>query len=642
MPNGNKEMYFHHIGGVFLQADTFTRFLRDRLGPENVLFVSGTDSYGSPAFEQHRQLVASGAFDGSVEDFARMNHDKQKAALDAYGVAIDLFASSAVGRAGALHAEFTGAFIRRLYHYGYLTKMSTMQFYDTARHTFLNGRQVLGRCPVCGEKGYADECAYGHQYLPEQLVEPVSTVSGNRPEMREAVNWYLRLTDFRDLLKKWVDSFRELPTTRPFAASVVDEFLEPPVLRIKKEHIAPIEAIADALPPFRFESGTNNGNMVLVFDSLEERETACKRLSERHIRYRTGKTLVPFRLTGNIPWGVPAPDLEGPEDRTVWVWPESLLAPISFTMACLEASGKDTNGWKDWWCAEDSQVYQFLGVDNLYFYGPAEMAMFMGWNSSEPKAETGDEELRLPALIVNNHLLFMNKKSASSDEVKPPTALELLAHYTPEQLRAHFLGLGLGLRSVSFQPKALDTESETAAADPVLKEGNLLTNVFNRFARTCFYTAQKYYDGRIPAGEIGAEVLAEAASAILEYERLMHRAELHLVMALLDTYIRSQNKYASRWMREAELNNDEPLRKSALLNMFYMLKTAAVLVHPIAPEGTERIAEYLRLDRPLWSWDTIFEPLGFFINDPAAHRLKYLEPRTDFFKKHPSQLSSDN
>ena len=30
-----------------------------------------------------------------------------------------------------------------------------------------------------------------------------------------------------------------------------------------------------------------------------------------------------------------------------------------------------------------------------------------------------------------------------------------------------------------------------------LKEGTLLTNVFNRFARSCFYTAAKYCDGSV-------------------------------------------------------------------------------------------------------------------------------------------------
>ncbi|NLT28828.1 MAG: class I tRNA ligase family protein, partial [Dehalococcoidales bacterium] len=47
MPYGEKELYFHHIGGYFLHADIFARFLRDRIGAENVLFVSGADCYGA-------------------------------------------------------------------------------------------------------------------------------------------------------------------------------------------------------------------------------------------------------------------------------------------------------------------------------------------------------------------------------------------------------------------------------------------------------------------------------------------------------------------------------------------------------------------------------------------------------------------
>lgn len=410
------------------------------------------------------------------------------------------------------------------------------------------------------------------------------------------------------------------------------------MLYIKAAQMTEVEALVGQLPSYYRRQDTDKGGVVLVFDTLEDREKACGILSARGIRYRTGKTLVPFRLTGNIDWGVPAPVLEGLCGLTVWVWPESLWAPISFTMAYLEKTGKDKDGWKDWWCARDARVYQFIGVDNVYFYALAEMAMFMGWNSTEPGASGGDGDLQLPELIVNNHLLFLNKKASSSDRVKPPMALELLDHYTAEQLRAHFLSLGLGLRSVSFQPKAFDPAADSAAADPVLKEGNLLTNVFNRFARTCFYTAQKYYDGKIPIGEVSGEVLLDSEKTILEYEKLMHACRFHLVMALMDTYIRSLNKYASKRMREADAASDGNMRKSVMINMFHMLKTAVVLMHPIAPEGTELIADYLNLDGSIWSWETIFEPVYHFMRDPESHRLKHLEPRTDFFKKHPSQL----
>ena len=77
MPYGNKELHFGHIGGVFIHADIFTRFLKDRIGPENVIFVSGTDCFGSPIVEYHRQKVEAGTFTGSLEDFVMANHRHQ-------------------------------------------------------------------------------------------------------------------------------------------------------------------------------------------------------------------------------------------------------------------------------------------------------------------------------------------------------------------------------------------------------------------------------------------------------------------------------------------------------------------------------------------------------------------------------------
>ena len=60
MPYGNKSLHFGHIGGVFIHADVFARFLRDRIGSENVIFVSGTDCYGSPIVEHHRKITVEG------------------------------------------------------------------------------------------------------------------------------------------------------------------------------------------------------------------------------------------------------------------------------------------------------------------------------------------------------------------------------------------------------------------------------------------------------------------------------------------------------------------------------------------------------------------------------------------------------
>ena len=94
MPYGNKNLHFGHIGGVFVPADFFARFLRDRIGAENVIFVSGTDCYGSPIAEGYRKKVENEGYTGTIEDYVRVNHESQKAALDAYGISLDLFAGS--------------------------------------------------------------------------------------------------------------------------------------------------------------------------------------------------------------------------------------------------------------------------------------------------------------------------------------------------------------------------------------------------------------------------------------------------------------------------------------------------------------------------------------------------------------------
>ena len=261
------------------------------------------------------------------------------------------------------------------------------------------------------------------------------------------------------------------------------------------------------------------------------------------------------------------------------------------------------------------------------------MAMFMGSQGKNYSAEPPNGELQLPELIVNNHILFLNKKASSSGKIKPPTAGDLLNYYTAEQLRAHFLGLGLGVRSVGFQPKPLNHKADEKDSDPVLKEGNLLANVFNRAVRSCFYTAQKYYDGKIPVGNISDTVLEESQKTILEFERLIYKCDFHQVMNLMDTYIRNINKYWAKNIRQADDNNDANLRFQVLVDTFHMVRTAAVLMHPVAPEGTGMILEYLNLKDDFWNWDLIFEPIYAFMDNPETHRLKHLEPRVDFFKR---------
>ncbi|RPJ03881.1 MAG: methionine--tRNA ligase, partial [Spirochaetaceae bacterium] len=339
-------------------------------------------------------------------------------------------------------------------------------------------------------------------------------------------------------------------------------------------------------------------------------------------------------------WGVPAPELEGVKGLTFWVWPESLWAPISFTKTYLENKGAGPETWKDWWCSPEAEVYQFIGEDNIYFYGLAQQALFMGLQGKNYTAHPGPGALKLSKLVVNNHILFMDKKASSSGAVKPPMADDLLNHYTADQLRAHFASLGLALRSVGFKPKPYNPTATARDGDPVLKEGNLLSNVLNRAVRSCFYLCQSRFNGIIPQGNISPEIKAECDTAILKYEAAMARQEFHEVMKILDDFIRGINKIWSKNTKEAMDTGNAGLEKQTLIDVFHMVKTSIVLMHSIAPVGTERVRDFLNMGQDLWSWNKIFEPLYVHMKDPISHKLKELPPRTDFFEKHPSQIQA--
>lgn len=651
MPYGNKPLHFGHVGGVFVPADCYARFLRDRIGAENVLFVSGTDCYGSPIEEGYRKEVAEEGFSGTIEEYVARNHERQKATLDAYDISLDLFGGSGLGHAGEVHRTTTASFVERLYKKGFLKLDSTLQFYDPQADMFLNGRQVEGHCPVQGcksQKAYADECDLGHQYEPEDLIAPVSKITGCTPEMREVSNWYFDLPSLAGVVRDYVASQEDDPQIRPLVPQTIKEFLAPPIIYVKEELYDDYLKVADQLPAHAYRAPEKGKHSFeLEFDTIGQRDAARSVLSAAGIRLRTGKALVPFRISGNVEWGVPIPEIDGVSGLTAWCWPESLWAPISFTAAANDEEGLPRSSWRSFWCDKDAQVYQFIGQDNLYFYGVAQPALFAAMQSEQPIVEDAPQgELQQTKLVANHHILFGDRKASSSGDVKPPTADALLEHYTAEQLRAHWLGLALDQKSVGFKPKAFEPDpakrDDPRVADPALKEGALLTKVFNRIARSCLYEAAKNFDCFMPLGPVSKDVLKQVRNVMMRYDQTMYRTDLHSIMTQMDEFIRYANKYWTSHIRGAEQSGDFDLRRQTLVDTFYLLRIATLLMHPVAPRGCEKICDYLNFDEgEFFSWNFDFDSMEELCHanelEDGRHKVLELPPRTDFFSFHPDQ-----
>ncbi len=655
MPYGNKGLHFGHVGGVFVPADFFARFLRDRIGKENVLFVSGTDCYGSPIMEGYRKAFEAGEIKGSILDYVKANHDKQKEALDAYDISLDIFAGSGLEPAADFHNKLSDEWITTLYERGVLTKRTTRQFFDEEAGQFLNGRQVKGRCPIRGcksEKAYADECDLGHQFDPEELIAPVSQLTGTTPVLKPVDNWYFDLPKFEAYLKELNEDWKKDPQIREVITKTVAESLVAPTMYLQNKVREDFEAIEAELPAHTLiEPQGNQSSFALEFKMWEERDIARDILDTAKIRFRTGKCLLPLRITGNIEWGVPAPKLDGTaEDLTVWVWPESLWAPISFVQTALAEDKADkysSHDWKDWWANDDAQVFQFIGQDNIYFYCVAQPGMFKA-------LEWG---LKQTYPVANYHILFMNKKASSSGAIKPPMALELLDYYTPDQLRCHWLNLGLDTKAVSFSPKPFDTSVSVKAkgdrpevlvkddprvADPALKESAFLTNIFNRLARSCFYGAKNVTGNHLPQIEVSEDVRKDCNDTILKYEEALWNLNFHQAFSIVENFCRAQNKLWDSASKQARNDEDDKAYEQALADALCALRTTTLLMHPAVPDACEQIARMLGFDPDIFfNWDYAMLGLNELCEvqgtNPAEHTIDELPPRFDFFKKHESQ-----
>lgn len=632
MPNGNKPLHIGHIC-IFIQSDFYARYMRDRIGEENVLYLCGTDGFGSSTEEKYRKLKAKGETDLTLTEYITHFNNIQRETLAKYGISLNKFYASCLEPAFSRHKDISAFVFENMLKQGALKKVQTEQFFDEKLGVILNGRQVEGKCPIegcCSEVGYADECSLGHQYSPCDLIDPISTLSGTTPSFKKVTNYYLSLDEYRDALFSLITRIKEEPKTHKFMVKEMRDYMTRPALYIK---LAEKENLDKITLENLFEERVDEKKerIELVFNSVAARDTASEILAKNGIHYTSNKSLAPMRITGNTAWGVPVPQIE-PEtkDLTFYVWPESLWAPISFTKTYLEETNASTS-WQDWWCSKDTEITQFIGEDNIYFYTLAQPSIFMAVNGDKNIApENG--KLQMSNVVALKHILLNNIKASSSGSMKAPTSDNLLEYYTPEQLRCHFLSMNINNAAYNFKSKAFWPEDFPTSGDPVVAQGNMLTNILNRLVRSVLYSIQTLFNDEIPTLRPAQNVINDAVKVAESYQEKVAEFKFSDIMILLDEYFRKANQ---DWSVRSKSNDIEE-KKQLIADTIHIIKTSLPLIHPIAPDGAELVAKYLNANKEIFNWDNIEKTFAEIY--PDVTQFKFLEPKFDFFKKHPSQV----
>ncbi|WP_442482633.1 methionine--tRNA ligase [Aeoliella sp. SH292] len=285
-----------HIGHLveYLQTDIWVRF--QKLRGHDCRYFCADDTHGTAI------MISAKKAGVSEEEFiARVSLEHQRDFGD-FGIEFDNYGSTNSPE----NRELCNQIWKSIRDAGLVKEQDVEQLYDTKANTFLADRFVRGTCPKCSSKDQpGDNCSVcGTTYTPADLIDPVSTLSGTTPEVRQAMHLFIELEKLHGFLDEWTQNSGAL---QPEIANYLrGHFLG------EKDKPEPLRDwdISRPAPYFGFEIPDSPGNY----------------------------------------W---------------YVWFDAPIGYMASTKQWCDRVGEKLD---DWWKSEDCEIHHFIGKDITYFH----------------------------------------------------------------------------------------------------------------------------------------------------------------------------------------------------------------------------------------------------------------------------------
>lgn len=198
----NGPIHIGHLAGCYLPADVYVRYLRAK--EKDVVFVSGTDEHGVP-------ITIKAKKEGiTPQEVVDKYYAQIKQSFADFGISFDIYSRTTQ----PIHHQTSQEFFATMQEKGYFDEVVTEQYFDPKAEQFLADRYIMGECPHChNPNAYGDQCEKcGSSLSPTDLINPRSTISGEKPIMKETKNWYLPLDRMQPEIEAFVQSHPEWKT----------------------------------------------------------------------------------------------------------------------------------------------------------------------------------------------------------------------------------------------------------------------------------------------------------------------------------------------------------------------------------------------------------------------------------------------
>jgi methionyl-tRNA synthetase len=202
LPYANGPVHIGHLAGCYLPADIYVRYLRSK--GEDVKFICGSDEHGVPITIKAKK---EGVTPQQVVD---KYHKIMGDAFQGFGISFDIYSRTS----SPTHHATASEFFKTLYDKGVFVEEVTEQYFDEKANQFLADRYIIGTCPKCAnENAYGDQCEKcGTSLNPTDLINPKSTLSGEKPVLKKTKNWFLPLDKMQPQIEAFIESHKDWKT----------------------------------------------------------------------------------------------------------------------------------------------------------------------------------------------------------------------------------------------------------------------------------------------------------------------------------------------------------------------------------------------------------------------------------------------
>ena len=194
LPYTNGPIHIGHLAGVYIPADIYTRYLRGQ--GKDVAFICGSDEHGAAISLKAKK-------EGKTPQEIIDTYDQIiRDSFQRFGITFDNYSRTS----RKIHHETAQGFFKQLNEKKIFEEINSDQLYDPKAQQFLADRFVLGTCPICqNTEAYGDQCeSCGSSLSATELINPKSTISGAKPELKKTKHWYLPLNKYENFISDWI------------------------------------------------------------------------------------------------------------------------------------------------------------------------------------------------------------------------------------------------------------------------------------------------------------------------------------------------------------------------------------------------------------------------------------------------------